>query len=145
MKAVVAIDSLKGSLSSLEAGDAIREGILKADSKANVVVRPLADGGEGTVEALTLGMGGTMQRVDVTGPLGETVSAEYGILHDGHTAVLEMSQAAGILPYTWSSYRRAHRWRRSYRNCKYYGFGRRLNDVIRSQNNHKRNTCRCTY
>ncbi len=96
MKAVIAIDSLKGSLSSLEAGDAIRTGILQADSSAQVQVRPLADGGEGTVEALTLGMGGTIQQVDVTGPLGERVNAAYGILQDGQTAIIEMSAAAGI-------------------------------------------------
>ena len=59
MKAVIAIDSLKGSLSSIEAGQAIAEGIRKADAKADVVIRPLADGGEGTVEALVCGMNGT--------------------------------------------------------------------------------------
>ena len=96
MKAVVAIDSLKGSMSSLEAGDAIREGILRADPSAQVQVRPLADGGEGTVEALTLGIGGAMQTVKVTGPLGDMVQAQYGILNDGRTAIMEMSQAAGI-------------------------------------------------
>ena len=58
MKVVVAIDSLKGSLTSLEAGEAIQEGILRAISDAEVIVRPLADGGEGTVEALTRGMNG---------------------------------------------------------------------------------------
>ena len=96
MKAVIAIDSLKGSLSSLEAGDAIREGILKAIPDAEVIVRPLADGGEGTVEALTIGMGGQIQTVTVTGPMGTPVDAQYGILHDGKTAVIEMSAAAGI-------------------------------------------------
>lgn len=96
MKIVVAIDSLKGSLSSLEAGDAVREGILRADTDAQVIVRPLADGGEGTVEALTAGMGGTLRRVEVTGPAGTRVEAQYGILKDGRTAVMEMSQAAGI-------------------------------------------------
>lgn len=96
MKAVIAIDSLKGSLSSLEAGDAIRTGILNVAPDAQVEVRPLADGGEGTVEALTLGMGGTLQNVTVTGPLGDKVDAQYGILKDGETAVVEMSAAAGI-------------------------------------------------
>lgn len=96
MKAVIAIDSLKGSLSSLEAGDAIRTGILNVVPDAQVQVRPLADGGEGTVEALTLGMGGTLQNVTVTGPLGDRVNAQYGILKDGTTAVIEMSAAAGI-------------------------------------------------
>ena len=96
MKIVVAIDSLKGSLSSLEAGAAIREGALRADPDARVEVRPLADGGEGTVEALVAGMGGTLRRVTVTGPLGAPVECAYGILPDGKTAVVEMSGAAGI-------------------------------------------------
>ncbi|MBR2811866.1 MAG: glycerate kinase [Solobacterium sp.] len=96
MKAVIAIDSLKGSLTSLQAGDAIRTGILKAIPDAEVLVRPLADGGEGTVEALTLGMGGQLQTITVTGPLGVPAEAVYGILNDGKTAVMEMSAAAGI-------------------------------------------------
>ena len=96
MKAIIAIDSLKGSLSSLQAGDAIREGILRAYKDAVVQVRPLADGGEGTVEALTIGMGGELQTVTVTGPLGEKAQAQYGILADGVTAIVEMSAAAGI-------------------------------------------------
>ena len=96
MKAIIAIDSLKGSLSSLQAGDAIREGILRVYKDAVVQVRPLADGGEGTVEALTIGMGGELQTVTVTGPLGEKAEAQYGILADGVTAIVEMSAAAGI-------------------------------------------------
>ena len=96
MKAVVVMDSLKGSLSSLRAGEAVRRGILRAWEDAEVQVRPLADGGEGTVEALTLGLGGEMQTVRVTGPLGEKLDARYGILADGNTAVLEMSAAAGL-------------------------------------------------
>ena len=96
MRAVIAIDSLKGSLSSIEAGQAIAEGIRKADVKADVVIRPLADGGEGTVEALVCGMNGTLQHVKVTGPLGEPVVCEYGIITETKTAVIEMSGAAGI-------------------------------------------------
>lgn len=96
MKVVVAIDSLKGSLSSLEAGEAIKEGILKAMPETEVCVRPLADGGEGTVEALALGMGGKLETVKVTGPLGEPVDCVYGILEDSKTAIMEMSGAAGI-------------------------------------------------
>ena len=61
LKVVIAIVSLKGSLTSLEAGDAIRAGVRKADPNAQIIVRPVSDGGEGTVEALTLGMGGTLQ------------------------------------------------------------------------------------
>ncbi len=96
MKVVVAIDSLKGSLSSLEAGEAIKSGVLKAMPDAEVCVRPLADGGEGTVEALALGMGGELKTVEVTGPLGEKVNCLYGILEESKTAIVEMSGAAGI-------------------------------------------------
>lgn len=96
MKAVVAIDSLKGSLSSMEAGKAIAEGIHRVDSQAEVVVRPLADGGEGTVDALVCGMDGKIHEVKVTGPLGTPVNCAYGIIEDTKTAVIEMSGAAGI-------------------------------------------------
>ncbi len=96
MKAIIAIDSLKGSLSSLEAGNAIAEGIRRADPHSQVIVRPLADGGEGTVDALVYAMNGEMQEVTVKGPLGTPVRCTYGILRDTKTAVLEMSGAAGI-------------------------------------------------
>ena len=100
MKVVVAIDSLKGSLSSLEAGQASKEGVQVVYPEADVVVRPLADGGEGTVEALAIGMGGELVSVSVTGPLGEAVTAQYGILKADETrpktAIIEMSAAAGI-------------------------------------------------
>ena len=96
MKVVIAIDSLKGSLSSVEAGNCIRAGILRAIPDADVLVSPMADGGEGTVEALISGMGGTLQRVLVSGPLGDPVSCEYGIIEDGKTAVIEMAGTAGI-------------------------------------------------
>lgn len=96
MRVVTAIDSLKGSLSSMEAGSAAREGILRVFPGAKVNVRPLADGGEGTVEALAGGMDGKIQRVTVTGPLGKPVTCEYGIIEDTKTAIVEMSGAAGI-------------------------------------------------
>ncbi|MBR2452937.1 MAG: glycerate kinase [Clostridia bacterium] len=96
MKVVVAIDSLKGSLTSLQAGEAIKEGIIKANPCSEVFVRPLADGGEGTVEALTLGLGGTLEKIKVTGPSGRVVAAEYGIIKETKTAIIEMSAAAGI-------------------------------------------------
>ena len=101
MNIVVAIDSLKGSLTSLEAGVAIKQGIEKVYPNAGVTIRPLADGGEGTVEALTLGMGGRLENVLVTGPIGKPVNAIYGILepltsNDKKTAIIEMSAAAGI-------------------------------------------------
>lgn len=96
MNIVIAIDSLKGSLTSLEAGKAIETGIKKVYPEAVTKVLPLADGGEGTVEALTLGMGGKLQSIEVTGPLGNKIRAQYGILSDGKTAIVEMAAAAGI-------------------------------------------------
>ena len=96
MKVTIAIDSFKGSLSSLEAGAAIAEGIKHVFADADVVIRPLADGGEGTVEALTCGMGGTLETITVTGPLGTPVTCQYGIIPETKTAIMEMSAAAGI-------------------------------------------------
>lgn len=95
MKIVIAIDSLKGSLTSVEAGNCIKDGILKA-MDAEVVVKPLADGGEGTVEALVTGMNGVYRNIEVMGPLQETVTCCYGILENEKTAIIEMSGAAGI-------------------------------------------------
>ena len=96
MRVVVAIDSFKGSMSSLEAGEAISKGIRNAHKDTEVEIRPLADGGEGTVEALSIGMGGGLINVDVTGPVGRKVNAVYGIVDSSKTAIIEMSQAAGI-------------------------------------------------
>ena len=96
MKVVTAIDSFKGSMTSMEAGFAAAEGIHRVDAEAEVLVRPLADGGEGTVEALVAGMNGKTEHVKVTGPLGEPVICEYGIIESTKTAVIEMAGAAGI-------------------------------------------------
>ncbi len=95
MRVVVAIDSFKGSLSSLEAGEAIGTGIHAADVGAEVVVSPLGDGGEGTVDAIVAATGGRKRTVRVCGPLGNPVEAAYGILPGGR-AVMEMAAAAGI-------------------------------------------------
>ena len=96
MKAVIAIDSYKGSLSSMEAGKAAAEGICREDKDDKIAIKPLADGGEGTVEALVAGMNGKTEHVKVTGPLGEPVICEYGIIESTKTAVIEMAGAAGI-------------------------------------------------
>ena len=94
MKIVIAIDSFKGSLSTFESGRAVSEGIKRVFPNADTVVRPLADGGEGTVEAIVASRGGTACRPNVTGPLGESVEATYGVVD--RTAVIEMSAAAGL-------------------------------------------------
>ena len=96
MKVVIAIDSLKGSLSSMEAGMAIKDGILAAKPDAEVIVKPLADGGEGTTDALIEGMNGERIDLTVTGPMHTPVDAYYGYLKDTNTAVREMASAAGI-------------------------------------------------
>ncbi|SDB08227.1 glycerate kinase [Butyrivibrio sp. INlla16] len=96
MKIVTAIDSFKGSMSSIEAGNAFAKGARKADPDIEVIVRPLADGGEGTVDALIEGMNGQRISVTVTGPLGKPVICDYGIISEKKLAVIEMSGAAGI-------------------------------------------------
>ena len=123
MKVVVAIDSLKGSLSSLEAGSAISEGIHRALKDAEVIVRPMADGGEGTVEALALGMNGRIEKIKVTGPLGDPVEAAYGIIDETHTAIIEMSAAAGITLISEQE--------RNPLDTTTYGVGEMIKDAIR--------------
>lgn len=95
MRIVIAIDSFKDSLSSMQAGNAVRDAVLDICVDAQVSVRPLADGGEGTVDALATGLDGEMIEIPVTGPLGTPVTGKYCILSDG-TAVMEMASAAGI-------------------------------------------------
>ncbi len=96
MKVVVAPDKFKGSLSAAEAASAIAHGVLRADPSAEVVAVPMADGGEGTVEALVAATGGHFLEAEVTGPLGDPVIARYGMLGDGQTAVIEMAAASGL-------------------------------------------------
>lgn len=98
MKIVIAIDSFKGSLTSYEAGNSIADGIRNAMPDANITIRPLADGGEGTVDALTAGNNGIIKNITVTGPVGRPVKSMYGILNSNGapTAVIEMAKAAGI-------------------------------------------------
>ena len=95
MRVFIAMDSFKGSLTSLQAGNAVKEAILQVDRQADVIVHPIADGGEGTVEALCVGCEGDRVEITVTGPLGAPVKAQYGVL-PGNVAVIEMSAAAGI-------------------------------------------------
>ena len=95
MKVAIAIDSFKGSLSSIEAGQAAAAGVRRVFPDADCRVRPLADGGEGTVDALVAGLGGELRHVTVTGPAGKPTVAKYGLIPGG-TAVMEMAEAAGI-------------------------------------------------
>lgn len=94
MKVLIAIDSFKDSLTYIQAGETVREGIKRVYADAQIHISPVADGGEGTVEALVKGLGGKKEKVMVTGPLGKKIDSEYGIINN--TAILEMSAAAGI-------------------------------------------------
>ena len=96
MKIVIAPDSFKGSLSAVEAASAIERGIHRALSDAHTLCLPVADGGEGTLDTLVAATNGQKIPVLVTGPLGQKVEAEYGILGDGKTCVIEMAKASGI-------------------------------------------------
>lgn len=96
MKITVAIDSFKGSLPSLTSGEAVKEAAERVFDNPVVSVRPLADGGEGTVDAIISANGGELITLFVTGPLGKPVKASYGLVRKTNTAVIEMSSAAGI-------------------------------------------------
>ena len=124
-KIVVAMDSFKGSLTSLEAGNAVRDGILEKSPDVDVQIFPVADGGEGTVEALTFGKEHVQTRtISVTGPIGTKVSAGYTIYGQAgdKTAVLEMAQAAG-LPLVPEE-------RRNPMHTTTYGVGEMIRDAI---------------
>ena len=95
MNIVIATDSFKGSASSLEVAGFIEKGIRRVTPGANIVKLPLADGGEGTVEALTSTLEGRYVEREVTGPLGEKVKAKFGIIND-RIAVIEMAEASGL-------------------------------------------------
>ncbi len=96
MKFVIAPDSFKGGLTANEVADAIKSGISKIFPNAEIDAVPMADGGEGTVEALTANTSGKFVSELVVGPLGKKVEATYGLLGDSDTAVIEMSQASGL-------------------------------------------------
>lgn len=96
MRIVVAPDSYKGSVSALGVAQAMERGILHVFPEADVRKIPIADGGEGTVEALITATRGTLRQQEVTGPLGESVMAHWGVLGDGLTAVIEMAAASGL-------------------------------------------------
>lgn len=96
MKIVLAPQSLKGSLDAPGVAEAMAAGVAAVFPEAEIVVCPVADGGEGTVHALVAATGGRLEHVRVTGPLGEPVMAEYGMLGGSRTAVIEMAAASGL-------------------------------------------------
>ncbi|MGE3819399.1 MAG: glycerate kinase [Isosphaeraceae bacterium] len=96
MRVVIAPDKFRGSLSAMEAAAAMARGVSLAEPSAIVEEIPMADGGEGTIDALVTSTRGSYQEVQVTGPLGAPVLARYGLLGDGRTAVIEMATASGL-------------------------------------------------
>ncbi|MBO5040450.1 MAG: glycerate kinase [Clostridia bacterium] len=122
MNVVIAIDSFKGSLSSLQAGNAVKDAVLRLNNDAKVTIKPLADGGEGTVDALSSGFNSEVIEITVKGPLLDPVTAKYCILKDTNTAVIEMAAASGITLISASE-----------RNPLYtttYGVGELIKDAI---------------
>jgi glycerate 2-kinase len=95
MKVVIATDSFKGCCTSMEAASAFEKGILNASPDAQIIKIPVADGGEGTVDAVVSGVGGKLHLVEATDPIGRRVSAQYGIIPNG-IAVIEMAAASGL-------------------------------------------------
>jgi glycerate kinase len=124
MRIVVAPNAFKGSLSSTQAAMAMARGVREALPDAEVVQVPVADGGEGTVEALVSAHHGTYGKVTVEGPLGDPVLASYGLIDGGRTGVVELASASGFDLVTEA--------RRDPRKTSTYGFGQLL-DAARRQ------------
>lgn len=95
-KIIIAPDSFKGTMSSIEVCETIEQGVLNIRPEVEIVKIPIADGGEGTVDALLYALGGKRMNIRVKGPYFEEVDAFYGILNDGKTAVIEMASASGL-------------------------------------------------
>ena len=122
MKIVIAMDSFKGSLSSIEAGKAAATGLLRAFPEAEIKIFPVADGGEGTVDALVSGLNGKYRTITVSDPLGRPIKVQYGILPD-QTAVIEMAAASGLPLLSESE--------RNPMSTTTYGFGEMIVDAVR--------------
>ncbi len=124
LKVIVAPNSFKGSLSASQAAAAIARGVREARPDADVVEIPVADGGEGTVEALVSARKGTYQSVEVEGPLGDPVHATCGLIDDGRTGVVELASASGLTQIPTE--------KRDPRKASTYGFGQLL-EAVRKQ------------
>ncbi|HEV2028459.1 MAG TPA: glycerate kinase [Candidatus Dormibacteraeota bacterium] len=121
MKVVAAPNAFKGSLSASEAAAAIARGVREAFPDAEVIEVPVADGGEGTVEALVSAHRGTYRTAQVEGPLGDSVQATYGLIDGGHTGVVELASASGLTLIPPE--------RRDPRMASTYGFGQLMQAV----------------
>lgn len=96
MKVVISPDSFKGTLTALEAAESIEKGIKQANPETETILLPVADGGEGTMEALVLATNGRFEKTRVLDPLGREIEASFGVLGNQSTCVIEMASASGI-------------------------------------------------
>jgi len=96
MKIVLAPDSYKGSCSSFEVCQAMEAGIRRVVPEAEIIKVPMADGGEGSVEAVIAATGGEIRKISVQDPLGRLITAFYGISGDGSLGIIEMAAASGL-------------------------------------------------
>jgi glycerate kinase len=121
MKVVVAPNTFKGSLTASQAAAAIARGVREAWPEAEVVEIPVADGGDGTVDALVAALRGTVRAVEVEGPLGDPVTARYGLIEGGRTGVVDLASTSGLALISHG--------RRDPRSASTYGFGQLLEAV----------------
>jgi glycerate kinase len=118
VKVVVAPNAFKGSLSASEAAAAIARGVRHVFPDADIVEVPVADGGDGTAEALVSAHDGSFHAVEVEGPLGDLVAATYGLIDRGRTGVVELASSSGLALISPD--------RRDPRQASTYGFGQLL-------------------
>jgi glycerate kinase len=121
MKVVVAPNAFKGSLSASQAAAAIARGVRQVFPNADIVEVPVADGGDGTAEALVSARDGTFHTVEVEGPLGDPVAASYGLIDRGRTGVVELASSSGLALISTD--------RQDPRRASTYGFGQLLEEV----------------
>ena len=122
MKILVAPQEFKGSISALSAAEAAKTGILRVFPQAEVVLCPVADGGDGTLETLVEVSGGEVKTCSVQNPIGETIQAQWGAMGDGLTAVIEMARTSGLALLSLGE--------RDPLNASTYGLGQAISEAL---------------
>ena len=122
MKILVAPQEFKGSISALSAAEAAKTGILRVFPQAEVVLCPVADGGDGTLETLVEVSGGEVRVCSVQNPIGETIQAQWGAMGDGVTAVIEMARTSGLALLSLAE--------RDPLNASTYGLGQAISEAL---------------
>ena len=122
MKILVAPQEFKGSISALSAAEAAKTGILRVFPQAEVVLCPVADGGDGTLETLVEVSGGEVRTCSVQNPIGETIQAQWGAMGDGVTAVIEMARTSGLVLLSLAE--------RDPLNASTYGLGQAISEAL---------------